>query len=158
MKKNEIVNPLQSLYDVFAKANVRPYYRGGLPLGSVVQIGLNGQGMPLLKEEEFRSGESVTKFLAFAPCGISTKAFCERGRVFGPNNEDLTQGCNDVPSVIANIVRAWVAQHPTDEVGNTIPFKVVKIDEAERYGRKITLYSYKMQAPAAQPAQAGAPF
>ena len=147
MKKNEIQNVTENVYNRFSGANVRPFFRGGMPIGTIVNIALGEDGCPIMQDLTFSEGGSTTTYLAFSPCGISVKAFCERGHVLDFDGNDLTEGCADVVQVIGNFVLTWANAFDGDEVPNVIPFQVTHTDEVERYGRSVTLYTYQMVMP-----------
>ena len=147
MKKSEfeVEVALEDVKDVFAECGTNEAIGGSEAVeGQILKIALD-TGKIVVKKATFKSKDGAIDYPAFAN-GKSVKKFCRPQRVFGRDDNDLTEDCNDIYDILANVLREFISEYKkNDEIGDAIVFKCTKTWKEESFGREVTAAEWTMQ-------------
>lgn len=148
MKKSEfnVKEALEDVKDLFSECGTNEAFGGSEPTeGQLLKIALD-KGKIVVKKATFKPKDgNAVDYPAFAN-GKSIKKFCRPQRVFDRNDNDLTEDCDDVFAILANVLKAFLSDYGTnDQVGDAIVFKCTKTWKEESFGQQVTAAEWTMQ-------------
>ena len=147
MKKSDfqLEVALEDVKDLFTECGTNEAVGGGEPTeGQILKITLN-KGKIVVKKATFKSKDGAIDYPAFAN-GKSVKKFCRPQRVFGRDDNDLTEDCDDIYDILANVLKEFLSDYAkNDEIGDAIVFKCTKTWKEESFGQQVTAAEWTMQ-------------
>lgn len=148
MKKSEfeVKEALEDVKDLFTECGTNDAIGGGEVIeGQILKIALK-DGKIVVKKATFKPKDgNAVDYPAFDN-GKSIKKFCRPQRVFGRDDQDLTEDCNNVFDILANVLESFISNYKkNEEIDDEIIFKCTKTWKEESFGQQVTAAEWTMQ-------------
>ena len=148
MKKSEfeVKEALEDVKDLFTECGTNDAIGGGeVTEGQILKIALK-DGKIVVKKATFKPKDgNAVDYPAFAN-GKSIKKFCRPQRVFDRDDQDLTEGCDNVFDILANVLESFISNYKkNDEIDDEIIFECTKTWKEESFGQQVTAAEWTMQ-------------